>query len=185
MALWSFSIFLFYKKNQSPSTKNVNTVRGFKLHVFHRGGGVTESHVWKKQKTTKRARGLSHINDWKKEIGKVSTVFHSADSGDGVFPSLWDSSNGSRGGSSSSCSRGVRCYQVGRGLRFLSVQFCPARSVKEACYHCLPRTSSAAQASHQLDDLFIKHFEPVMHWSSSVSQLRAATTQTLAEDNGR
>lgn len=58
-----------------------------------------------------RVRGLSHISDWKKEIGKVSTVFHSADSDDGVFPSLSDSSGGGSGS-------GACVYQVRPGLCF-------------------------------------------------------------------
>lgn len=156
-----FSPFVFiFLQTCSPSTKNGNTVTGFKLHVFHRlkrkkkkwlgldegdfqvvQCGILERHIWKKQKTTK--------SDWKKEIGKVSTVFHSADSDDSVFPSLSDS-----GGSSGAC-----VYRARRRLCFLSVKRHPAEALKcsyfrrhesvTASYHSLPRASSVTRSVYK------------------------------------
>lgn len=95
-------------------------MKGFKLHVFNRIKGRTQKRCKRslgvdkggflgcsarrnqeprveETEDDKRARGLSRRSDWKKEIGKVSTVFHSADWNDGVPPSLWDSSSGGSG----------------------------------------------------------------------------------------
>lgn len=125
-----FCCFLgVFLQTWSPSKKNGNTVKGFKLHVFRRIKGRSRRCDWIKgtfrwfsvaylstacgrNRRWQRVRGLSHISDWKKEIGKVSTVFHSADSDDGVFPSLSDSSGGGGGGS------GACVYQVRPGLCF-------------------------------------------------------------------
>lgn len=133
-----------------------------------------------------RVRGLSHISNWKKEIDKVSAAFHSADSDDSIFLSLWDSSGG--GGGSS----GARVYQVRQGLCLLSVRRRPTEAFEcsdfrrrqgaAASYHRLPRTSSAMQANHQLEDLVIKHFEPIMHWSSTSYEEKNCTNAAKTMD---
>lgn len=118
--MFFFVIFKYLYKFDFLPQKNESTVKGFKLHVFNRIKGRTQKRCKRslgvdkggflgcsarrnqeprveETEDDKRPRGLSRRSDWKKEIGKVSTVFHSADWNDGVPPSLWDSSSGGGG----------------------------------------------------------------------------------------
>ncbi len=148
-------------------------------------------------------RGLSHISNWKKEIGKVSTVFHSADWDGGISPSLWDSSSSSSsssGGGGGGGGSGAYIYQVRRGLCRLSVKRRPAGALK--CSDGVRARRRVITAYHTPLLLHTTTSEPsaggsvykalwtnnaliiVLVWKISVSALRAATMQTLTEDNG-